>query len=200
MLLHAVGVTAFVEAFVNLYVFPLRVELPAQAFIVLVAMMSIVAGTQEANRPAKRLLDGVLVVIGLTAITCTAWLKASSWSELDLRATALSFVQPVVLTLGVLALAAVVSLVFAYQLAFIRLQYPLGAPKVWWRHPIALLLGLHLRVVKVSGFGGALSVRLRQTTSLRGALTMLDEYKRGRIDKTDWTGLDDHDEAEPAAE
>lgn len=199
MLLDAVKVTTFVEAFVNLYVFPLWVEIPGQAFVALVAMSSVVARTDEANRPAKRLLDGVLVVIGLTAITWTAWHIASNWSELDLRATGLSIVQPVVLTLAVLALTAVVSLVSAYELAFVRLQYPLGAPEVRWRHRIALLVGLHVRVVKVSGFAGALSVRLRKTTSWRGALAVLREYKRGRIDKTDWPGMDDDDEDEAAA-
>lgn len=194
MLRHAVGLTAFVEGFVNLYVFPLWVEIPGQAFVALVVMVSVVAGMEEANHAAKRLFDGVVVVIGLTAVTWTAWHIASYWSELDLRAIRLSFVQPVVLTLAVLALTYVVSLVSAYQFAFIRLQYPLGGPAVRLRHTGALLIGLHVRVVKVSGFAGALSLRMRETTSLRGALAMLSEYKRGRMDKTDWPRLDDHDQ------
>lgn len=194
MLRQAVGLTAFVEGFVNLYVFPLWVEVPGQALVALVAMLSVVAGREEANRSAKRLLDGVLVAIGLAAVTWSVWQFASSWSELDLRATGLSFVQPVVLTLAVLALTYVTSLVSAYQLAFIRLQYPLGAPDVRWRHRIALLVGLHVHVVKVSDFAGALSVHMRQTTSLRDALAILSEYKRGQIDRTDWPRLDDYDQ------
>lgn len=196
MLLQAVGLTAFVEGFVNLYVFPLWVEIPGQVFLALVVMVSVVAGSEQANRAAKRLLDGLLGVIGLTAITWTAWQLAANWAAVDLRATALSFVQPVVLTLAVLALTYVVSVVSAYERAFIRLQYPLGEPDVRRRHKVALLVGLHLRVVKVSRFAGALSLRLRQTTSLRDALAVLHEYKRGRIDKTDWPHLDhDQDEA-----
>lgn len=195
MLLDAVALTTFVEAFVNLYVFPLWIEIPAQAFIAVIALASVVAGTGVRNRTAKRLLDGVLVAMGLTAITCTAWHLASNWSELNLRATALSVVQPAVLTLAVVALTAGVSLVSAYELAFIRLRYPLGKPEVQWRHRIALVVGMHLHVVKVSGFAGALSVRLREATSLSGALGMLGEYKRGRIDKTSWPSLDDGEDA-----
>ena len=71
LLLDAVRVTAFVEVFVNLYVFPLWVEIPGQAFVALVAMTSVVAGMDEANKPVKHLLDGVLGVAGVTAIAWT---------------------------------------------------------------------------------------------------------------------------------
>ena len=108
-------------------------------------MVSVVAGSEQANRAAKRLLDGLLGVIGLTAITWTAWQLAANWAAVDLRATALSFVQPVVLTLAVLALTYVVSVVSAYEWAFIRLQYPLGEPDVRRRHKVALLVGLPAR-------------------------------------------------------
>lgn len=189
LLLDAARVTAFVEVFVNLYVFPLWAEIPGQAFVALVAMTSVVAGMDEAHKPVKRLLDGVLGVAGVTAITWTAWHLASNWSDLDLRATGLAFVQPVILTVAVLVVTAVVALVSAYELAFMRLGYPLGEPPVRWPHRIALVMGLHLRIVKVSGFAGALSLRLRETASLRQALQVLRDYKLGRIDKTDWPGM-----------
>ena len=77
----------------------------------------------------------------------------------------------------------------AYEVAFMRLGFPLGEPPVRWRHRIALLVGLHVRIVKVSGFAGALSLRLRQTESLRESLRVLRDYKRGPLDITDWPGL-----------
>jgi hypothetical protein len=53
-LFGAVKVTAFAEFAINLYVFPLWVELVLQPFVVFFATITVVAGMDEENLPAKK--------------------------------------------------------------------------------------------------------------------------------------------------
>lgn len=64
-LVGVVGATASVEFFINACVFPLWAELLLQPFLAVVAMTSIVAGSDEKTMRAKQLIDGVSVATRL---------------------------------------------------------------------------------------------------------------------------------------
>jgi hypothetical protein len=186
-LVGAIKWTTLVEFFVNLYVLPLWAELPLQAVLAFVALLAVTAET-VANAPlsTRRFLNGVLTVGGGALLLATAAHIAVQWDSIDWRATGLAFLQPIVLTMVVVLFTAVVALLSAYELLFLRLHFPRGAGAVAARHRLALVLGLHVRLMKISGFAGAPTVRLRSTRSLGSALAVVRDYRRGLLHANDW--------------
>ena len=186
-LVGAIKWTTLVEFFVNLYVLPLWAELPLQAVLAFLALLAVTAET-VANAPlsTRRFLNGVLTVGGGSLLLANAAHIAVQWDSIDWRATGLALLQPIVLTMVVVLFTAVVALLSAYELLFLRLHFPRGAGAVAARHRLALVLGLHVRLMKISGFAGALTVRLRSTRSLGSALAVVRDYRRGLLHANDW--------------
>jgi hypothetical protein len=186
-LVGAIKWTTLVEFFVNLYVLPLWAELPLQALLTFVALIAATAET-VANAPlsTRRFLNGVVAVGGGALLLATTVHVVVQWGSIDWRATGLAFLQPMVLTIAVVLFTTVVGLLSAYELLFLRLQFPRTAGAVAARHRLALVLGLHLRLTKISGFAGALTVRLRSATSLGSALAVVRDYRRGVLHANDW--------------
>jgi hypothetical protein len=102
LLLTAIGMTVFVEGFVNLYVFPLVVELLLLPLLVLLTGMSVVAATEDDFAPAKKLADGLLAVIGFILFAYVAVRLITEWNEFDRTSGLQKLALPLWLTLGVL--------------------------------------------------------------------------------------------------
>jgi len=66
--LKAVGLTAVVEVFVNLYVFPLPIELLLLPTLALLAAMSVVAGTEDRFAVVRKLVDRQPVSLTISLI------------------------------------------------------------------------------------------------------------------------------------
>lgn len=150
-LLSAFRLTAFVEFFVNLYVFPLIVEILLQAGIAFAAVMSSFASADAKFSDARKLFDGLLVLAGGAGFVFVAIHVAQHPRAVVTLATALSFIQPVVLSVLVAALVYVVGLVSAYELAFLRIEL-VEAPKRQQRlAKLALVRTFTCRVHTVHG-------------------------------------------------
>jgi hypothetical protein len=179
-LFGAVKLTALVEFFVNLYVFPLWAELVLQPFVVLVATTALVAGMEEKTVPAKRLLDTVSICLGLAFLLVVARQLVLHYNEIDGRATALAFAQPVLLTVLIVALTYCVGLIAAYELVFMRIGWKQPSRRNRLRARTALLITLHLRLRRVHGFAGTLPRRLAARSSWREARRFVRDYAAGR--------------------
>ncbi|MFL6240556.1 MAG: hypothetical protein ACJ735_13805 [Actinomycetes bacterium] len=189
-LLTAVKLTGLIEFFVNLYIFPIWVELPVQLVLVFVGFMSGVANADGSVKPGvRRFVNGVASLAGLVVLAVVGQHVATHWSDINWRETALSFLQPVALTIPAAAITAVVTVVAAYEMAFVRLQYPKGSREPRFRHRAAMIAGLNIRLTKLSSFAGAVTVRLREALSFRDALSVVRAYRRGEIGPSDWPGL-----------
>lgn len=174
-----VRATALVEFFINVYVFPLWAELLLQPFVAVIAITSIIAGYDEKTMPAKKLIDGVSAVLGFAVIFFVARHLAQHHDEIDGRSTLLSFAQPIVLSIAVVAMTYIVALVSSYELAFMRIGWSQPARRGRVRARLALLLTLHVRLHQVHHFTGTLPHQLADTTSWRAARRLMHDYKSG---------------------
>jgi hypothetical protein len=187
-LLDALRVTALVEFFVNLYVFPLWVELPMQLLLILIGLLATVANMQETTpREVRGCLNSLSALGGLAIVVVVAVHLGRHWSAIDWRQTALSFAQPLALTVAAVVATWLVAIVAAYEVTLgFALAYPLGEQEPRGIHRLALVAGLGIRLRKIAAFRGAVSVRLRRTTSFRAALAVVHAYRQGRISPDDW--------------
>lgn len=117
---EAVRLTAFVEFYVNLYVFPLAVEIVLQAFLVTVAMMAVVAQSDPEHRQVRRLIDGVLVASGVVMLLVVTRHIVHNHGVYEPAQVVLSFANPVILTVAVLGLTLVVAKISRWEQARIR--------------------------------------------------------------------------------
>ncbi|HEU5034488.1 MAG TPA: hypothetical protein VFT62_07000 [Mycobacteriales bacterium] len=186
---QAVGFTAVVEFFVNLYVFPLYVELPVQLLTMVIAMTSAVAEMNPDHAPVKRLMDGCLTTLGLAALVfaiAQTWRRAHQLNGGNLG---LALLQPVVLTLTAVLVTYLLALYSAYELLVkVRLSFGHGAGKR--RHRLmqmtAAFTVLHLRPQKVSGLAGGACLHLAQSRTFRDARAVAAAYDKGRLGRQDW--------------
>lgn len=181
----AAGLTVLVEFFVNLYVFPLPMELLLQPFMVLLALSGTVAGAKPGLAPAKRLVDRLQVTLGLGVLCIVAWQVIFNRAALDPRALSLALVQPVLLTGVVVALTFLVALYSAYEMVatHMRIAPPRGPARP--DQLLALASVLHGRVGLVSGFAGYLPRRLKAAPSFAAARRLALDYKRGATGRAD---------------
>jgi hypothetical protein len=186
---------AVVEFFVNLYVFPLWVELLLQVVLIALGVLNAFAEVEKSvPKEVRGCLSWLASISGLALIVVVAVHLGTHWSDIEWRVTGLSFLHPIALTPAAVGATTVVMYLAAYEEALgYRLRYPRTDLPPRAIHRVALLVGLHLHVRKVKGFAGAVSVRLRQTQSLRQALAVVHAYRDGRITPADWPGLADDD-------
>ncbi|HVE95058.1 MAG TPA: hypothetical protein VNB24_09070 [Acidimicrobiales bacterium] len=180
LLRRVFGATVLVEFYVNLYVFPLWVELLLQPFVALLVGMEVVAGTRDEYAVTRRVLNGCLSFIGWVLLASVTVYLASRLPDLNTVQIGLSFVQPLALTIVVVALTYVVALYSAYEQVFGHMSFPVvPSPTSRWSK-VALVRGLHFRLGKVAGFTGYLPRRLKSMRTYAEALELVNDYKRGQ--------------------
>jgi peptidoglycan/LPS O-acetylase OafA/YrhL len=122
-LLRVIGLTAVIEFYVNLTSFPLWFELVLLPLTVFLVALSTVAGLKPDTEIAKRWVDRVIAVVGLVVLVATGIYLANDWANLDKTEMALSFAQPIWLTLASLPFIFVFSLFAGYEEQFVRIGF-----------------------------------------------------------------------------
>ena len=108
---------------VNLYTFNLAVELVLMLFLAIVAALAAVAATKDEYKPAKKFLNGVLVVVGFGLLSYSL---AKIFADLRSFATVKNledFLTPISLTLTLLPFLYGVALYSAYEWAFVQVGF-----------------------------------------------------------------------------
>jgi hypothetical protein len=186
LFLRIVGLTVLVEFFVNLYVFPLWVELLWQPLVVVVMGMSaVVAERDRRNQQAKKVLDALVAALGAVIILIVAWHLIRHHDQIDAGSAALSFLQPVALSATIIVLTYAVALVSSYGLAFLRIGWSQPDRRKRMRAKAAIVVTLHARLNKIHNFAGQLPRRLSETTSWRSARRLVRDYKTGDLPQLD---------------
>jgi hypothetical protein len=174
--MNAVAVTVFVEFYVNLFVFPLLVELLLLPTIVFLAMLSAFASSDEKYRPAKHLADGLLITIGIALTSFVTLRLVRDWDEVVTVHSGLSFILPIGLTIAVLPLVYAVGLGSSYEIARQRIDFATKDEAARRRAKRALFRVLHVRREAVACFVGRWPSRLAHSGSSREARTVVREY------------------------
>lgn len=181
--LAAVGLTAFLEFYGNLVVFPLLVELLLQPTLVFLVLMRTAAGQKPEYKAAKKLLDGLSVGLGLILLAVVSSGLVQGWSSLDKVETARSLALPIWLTLGSFPLLYLLGIYFAYDWALRQAGRIPRSRRTMWRVRVALFLGFRLSR-DITGFVWPWPERLADARSLREAIRVVGRYRaRLRVQK-----------------
>lgn len=169
--------TVFVEVFVNLYVFPLPLELVLTPVLSSLGAMSVIAKTEDQFALVGRLIDRVLVVIGLTVLLYVAINLVRGWSEHELTAAAQRFALPAWLTLGTMPCVAVLGAYLNYDTAFAMVRWASDDRCRRARAYFALVTGLHVRAREVGEFNGMWCKELVAACSLPDARRVVRRFR-----------------------
>lgn len=169
----AVAVTVFVEVFVNLYVFPLPAELLLVPLAAALAMLSAVAGGKDGDyATVKKLIDGLLTILGLTLLAYTTIRLLTDLDQLK-SDQFYRFLLPVWLTVGTLPFVALLGAYSNYDSAFSKIRWATDDRRRRMRARVALFMGLHLRLRDVGAFNLTSAKELTATDTLAEARTVV---------------------------
>ncbi|MCY4499615.1 MAG: hypothetical protein OXC14_20320 [Rhodospirillaceae bacterium] len=143
--LATVGVAAFVEFFVNLYVMSLPAELIFQIVVALPSLVVAVAGQKPDYKSVKAFCERVLAFVGFAFFALAARQVYLDWHQLDARELALDLALPVWLTVGLVPFLYLFSIYVAYDVIFRRISGEKAGKASRWRSRLALLSVLHFR-------------------------------------------------------
>lgn len=164
--LRVIGLTAMIEFYVNLTSFPLWVELVLLPLTVFLVALSTVAGMKPETEVVKRWVDRVISLLGLVVLVATGIYLANDWANLDKAKMALSFAQPIWLTLASLPFIFAFSLIANYEEQFVRIGFfSKDDPKARRRAKLALVRSFHVRNRELHRFPGKGQMELAQSQS-----------------------------------
>ena len=111
------------EFIAGLYVFSIFGEIVLVPLVIILVCMSAVAGTKKEWLPVKRIMDGILCLIGLYIIVHATFQIARNFTEFRTIDNLKSFLLPIVFTLIYLPFVYCVALTSEYEMLFLRLSY-----------------------------------------------------------------------------
>ena len=154
-ILATVGVAAFVEFFLNLYVMSLPGELIFQMVAAVLSLMVAVAGQKPEFKSVKVACERVLAVIGLAVLAYSAQQIYLGWCQLETRELVLDFALPVWLTVGLVPFLYLFSVYVAYGAVVRRIGREKTGRWSRYRSRLALVSVLHFRVDAVRRLAGS---------------------------------------------
>lgn len=179
-ILLAFKITVFIEVLINLYAFNLLTELVLQPFILLIVVLAAFAALDKTHKPVEKLMNGILVVIGIVLLSFAIGHIIGDWATLDKSDLVLQLLLPVWLSIGLLPFVYILALYASYETMFLVMRYTGGnhGNKPPLRIKVALLLGLNVRVRQVKGFNGVWQNKILRTKDLKTAFLIIRKYKK----------------------
>lgn len=172
----ALSLTIIVEFLLNLYVFPLAIELVIIPLVTLIVMMNTVAESQAELAAARRFFTGLMVTIGLVLAAVAVARAIGSPEPLLTRVNIEALLVPPALTLTFLPFLYLFMLVSCYEQIFFRIDFFLKgdrrrARRLKWR----IARAFHLNLYRLSVFAQS---RVSELHKLRDGAT--DDHLLGR--------------------
>lgn len=174
----------FFGFFVNLVSLDLPWELALQFVLAVLVMTRIVAVSESKYESARRLIDVLLVVIGVAMSVYTARVLYDQRRILDVENLAHSLLMTIWLPLVSLLFIFCFSLVAEYELAFIRMRF--GGTKR--RNPsfgekLAVVVGLNVHVRDVHAFTGGWGGRVNAASTFYAGISEVRAFRKSRRDR-----------------
>lgn len=177
IVVRAVAVTALIEVYVNLVVFPLPVELVLVPGLTMLTLITAAAGTNPDYALLKTLLDWLLGAIGTALLIYVTVHLATHASELAPADIGRRFGLPIWLTFGLLPFIAALAVYAHYDSAFSMIRWACPESDRRRRAYSALLTGLHLRASQVARFNGLWAKQVVAAESLSEARTVVAAFR-----------------------
>jgi hypothetical protein len=183
--LTTIGISAFLEFFVNVTSFTLLAELIIVPVLALLTMALTLtkfwARTQQEYVPTERFLGALLSIVGIGLLFATArevYLQRDNLdSDLLWRSFLLFFWLPLVALPFIYGLA----LVAGYEIAFMRMRFANDRQLPSFKSRLALIIGLNGHLREVDSFSGPWAVWVSKAPTFRRALDLVrDSRHRGR--------------------
>jgi hypothetical protein len=147
--LENLKIGVFIEYLVTLYVFSLPVELVLVPFISLLVLLLAVAQTNEQYKPAEKLLNGLLFVLGVGLLAFSIYSIYNDFNGFVTVNNVIAFFLPIVLSILFLPFIYVERVYIKYEDVFIRLRFLIKDPALrkyaQWR--VALHCRLDLKML-----------------------------------------------------
>jgi hypothetical protein len=178
--LRTLEATVFVEFVTNLFVLSLPAELVLQPAIVFLVGVSVVGAGEKRYNAAKRLVDGLLAVVGVGLATFSVVQLVRQWSDLDKSASLLEFALPVWLTLGLLPFIYFMALYAGYELSFKRIDLMVKNRATRRRAKLALVTTMQVRVHSLSTFTGDCAEKVASAVSFSEARSIIKDCRASR--------------------
>ncbi len=173
-----VGVAVFVEFFMNLFVMNLFAEFVLQPVMVTLALLPAVAGTRAEHQPAKRVLNGLLGLLGFALFAFALWQVLATWRQLDKHQVLLEFLLPIWLTIGLMPFIYLLSLYVTYDSAFRGINWATSKSRARWRARAALVRSFHAGSRELHAFNRDWVKRLTTAPSYTAARQVISEFRR----------------------
>lgn len=183
--LETLGVTAFLEFFVNAQVMPLPVELVAQAFLLVVVGMNVVAVNHREYKPVANLTSGIMILSTLGLLAYSAGHVISNWSAVDKRELVNELLMPVWLSGVAISVLYPIAFYMGYELLFVQLSFLHQERKPSMRARVGMVWGLRGSLVDVDQFRGSAARDAAYSTTAREAYEAVRRFKRERAEDLD---------------
>jgi hypothetical protein len=177
--LATMRVTAVVQGYVSLVTFPLVVELLLQPIAGLLGAMSFVASMRDEYRPMRRVVSGVIGLVGLSLLIYVTATLLVTWHGSDKPALMRQLGLPLWLTIGAVPFIYVLALYATYESAFTRLALAArnGATRPIYVR-LALLVGFNFHVHDLGNFYGPWPERLLSARSFPDARGVIRRFRK----------------------
>lgn len=177
---ETIALAAFADFFMNFFVMNLLAELVVQPLLVVLLLLSGIAGHRPEHRQVKSFLDIVRAFTGFFLLGYVAWRFLTEWRSLDGSAVAREFLLPVWLTIGLLPFIYILSLVITYDSALRGINWAAKEGKARWRAWLALATGIHIRHRDLRTFNWNWGKRLVEAPTLAAARAVVRAFRQER--------------------
>lgn len=140
------------DVFIGLYVFDLGVELVLLVVLALLGALSAVGASKESYRPAKRLVDTMLGIIGIALLLYVVAKLVGNLGDTDWPFVARAVFLPFGLTLGVMPCLYLVSMWAGYHDAFRWVRFETKERAARRRASLGLILAFGPRTAHLGAF------------------------------------------------
>lgn len=173
-----IGVTVFLEFFVNLFVMSLPAELVLQPIAASLAIGAAVAGTRDELRPAKTVLNHLLAVLGFGLVAFAAWQLYQDWDQINQAQLLRGFLLPIWLTVGLLPFLVLLRLYVVYDSVWRRINDLASSARARWRTRWALIVSFHLRHDELRRFTGHWVRQLSEAPTYAAARQVVKAFRK----------------------
>jgi hypothetical protein len=150
--------------------------------LALLARLSVVADKDERSRSVKKLVDGLLALIGLALLAFASRQVYANWGNIDKHAALLQLVLPIWLTIGLLPFIYLLSLFSNYDSAFRHINHATRDGKARQRAKLTLVTKLHFRSRDSHDFAGPWYQRIASAPNFDAARRVVAEFQESRRD------------------
>ena len=175
---ETIGLSAIIVFYIGLTPLGFIGELILQPSIGLLSLLSLLAGRDIKNKPAKLLFDTILAMIGLWLMLRTVDIIASSWNTNDINSALDELILSIILPLLILPAIYIFALIMRYEVVFMAYKILNNNKKMRAPIRLACFLGMNIQLGPLNNLGGIWLQKLNDSSSFRGAMVVISTLKQ----------------------